>query len=38
MMLNVFATKIALYLPDHSRHFRLATDASSFAAAAVLSK
>jgi hypothetical protein len=37
-MLNMFATNIALHLPDHSKAFRLATDASSYAAAATLSQ
>ena len=38
LLLNVFAAQLALYLPDHEKKFRLATDASSFAAAATLSQ
>jgi hypothetical protein len=38
LLINIFATNLALTLPDHSKKFRLATDASSFAIAAVLSQ
>jgi len=38
LLLNVFAANLALNLPDHSKRFRLATDASSFAIASVLSQ